>query len=51
MSSFANLRITIGKKQKANSHEGITWSEIGKLNTQAKEPIVGYRKEAAGRRK
>jgi len=25
------------KKQKANSHEGITWSEMGKQNIQAKE--------------
>ena len=45
MSSFAraNVRITNEKKtkQKANSHEGITSSEIGKLNTQAKESVVG----------
>ena len=25
------------KKQKENSHEGITWSEMGKQNTQAEE--------------
>ena len=25
------------KKQKANSHEGITWSEMGRQNVQAKE--------------
>ena len=25
------------KKQKANSHEGITWFEMGKQNIQAKE--------------
>ena len=25
------------KKQNENSHEGITWSEIGKQNVQAKE--------------
>ena len=25
------------KKQKENSHEGITWSEMGKQNVQAKE--------------
>ena len=25
------------KKQKANPHEGITWSEMGKQNIQAKE--------------
>ena len=25
------------KKQKANSHEGITWSEMGKQNIQVKE--------------
>ena len=38
MSSYAraNVRIT-NEKQKANSHEGITWSETGKQNTQAKE--------------
>ena len=39
MSSYAraNVRITNEKKQKANSHEGITWSEMGKQNVQAKE--------------
>ena len=38
MSSYAraNVRITIIKKQKENSHEGITWSEMGKQNVQAK---------------
>ena len=39
MSSYApaNVRITNEKKQKENSHEGITWSEMGKQNEQAKE--------------
>ena len=39
MSSYAraNVRITSEKKQKANSHEGITWSEMEKQNVQAKE--------------
>ena len=39
MSSYAraNVRITNENKQKANSYEGITWSEIGKQNIQAKE--------------
>ena len=33
----ANVRIT-NEKQKENSHEGITWSEMGKQNNvQAKE--------------
>ena len=32
----ANVRIT-NETQKANSHEGITWSEMGKQNIQAKE--------------
>ena len=32
----ANVRIN-NEKQKENSHEGITWSEIGKQNVQAKE--------------
>ena len=38
MSSYAraNVRIT-NEKTKANSHEGITWSEMGKRNVQAKE--------------
>ena len=38
MSSYAraNSRITNEKKQKENSHEGITWSEVGKQNIQAK---------------
>ena len=38
MSSYAraNLRITT-KKQKENSHEGITWSEMGKQNVQAEK--------------
>ena len=39
MSSYAraNVRIT-NEKQKENSHEGITWSEMGKQNNvQAKE--------------
>mgnify|MGYP006862616057 CR=1 FL=1 len=29
------------KKQKANSHEIITWSEIGKQNVEAKEVYCG----------
>ena len=33
----ANVRTTSEKKQKENSHEGITWSEMGKQNIQAKE--------------
>ena len=39
MSSYAraNLRITNEKKQKENSHEGITWSEMGKQNVQAEK--------------
>ena len=39
LSSYAraNLRITNEKKQKENSHEGITWSEMGKQNVQAEE--------------
>ena len=39
MSSYAraNVYITNDKKQKANSHEGITWSEMGKQNIQVKE--------------
>ena len=32
----ANLRI-INEKQKENSHEGITWSEMGKQNVQAEK--------------
>ena len=32
----ANLRIT-NEKQKENSHEGITWSEMGKQNVQAEK--------------
>ena len=38
MSSYAraNVRITIEKKQKENSHEGITWCEMEKQNVQAK---------------
>ena len=37
MSSYAgaNVRITNEKKM-GNSHEGITWSEMGKKNVQAK---------------
>ena len=33
MSSYAraNVRVT-NEKQKENSHEGITWSEMGKQN-------------------
>ena len=46
MSSYAraNLRIT-NEKQKENSHEGITWSEMGKQNVQAKK--VYYAKAIA----
>ena len=42
MSSYAraNLRIT-NEKQKENSHEGITWSEMGKQNVQA-EKVYWY---------
>ena len=38
MSSYAcaNVRIT-NEKQKANSHEGITRSEMGKQNVQAEK--------------
>ena len=38
MSSYAraNLRIT-NEKQKENSHEDITWSEMGKQNVQAEK--------------
>ena len=38
MSSYAraNLRIT-NEKQKENSHEGITWSEMGKQSVQAEK--------------
>ena len=38
MSSYAraNLRIT-NEKQTENSHEGITWSEMGKQNVQAEK--------------
>ena len=38
MSSYAraNLR-KLMKKQKENSHEGITWSEMGKKNVQAEK--------------
>ena len=32
----ANVRIT-NEKEKENSHQGITWSEMGKQNIQAKE--------------
>ena len=44
MSSYAcaNVRITNEQKQKENSHEGITWSEMGKQNVQAKK---GYSKQ------
>ena len=31
------------KKQKENSHEGITWSEMGKQNVQAKEVYCVYK--------
>ena len=32
-----NVRITNEKTQGENSYEGITWSEIGKQNVQAKD--------------
>jgi len=35
----ANVRITIEKKQKENSHEGITWSEIGNKMYKLKRSI------------
>ena len=38
MSSYARANERkLMKKQKENSHEGITWSEIVKQNLQAKE--------------
>ena len=39
MSSYAraNLRITNEKNKEENSHEGITWSEMGKQNVQAEK--------------
>ena len=47
MSSYAraNLRITNEKKQKENSHEGITWSEMGKQSVQAEKvySFLGHR--------
>ena len=48
MSSYAraNLR-KLMKKQKENSHEGITWSEMGKQNVQAEKV---YRTETYGGR-
>ena len=33
----ANVHITNEKKQKGNPYEGITWSEMGKQNVQAKK--------------
>ena len=33
------------KKQKENSHEGITWSEMGKQNVQAKEVYSSIRSD------
>ena len=53
MSSYAraNLRIT-NEKQKENSHEGITWSEMGKQNVQAEKiyshPRLGKHELACG---
>ena len=43
MSSYAraNVRITNEKKQKANSHEGITWSEMEKKMYKLKRSING----------
>ena len=45
MSSYAgaNLRIT-NEKQKENSHEGITWSEMGKQNEQAEKVYTDRKK-------
>ena len=45
MSSYAraNLRIT-NEKQKENSHEGITWSEMGKQNVQAEKVYSSRRR-------
>ena len=42
MSSYAraNLRIT-NENQKEYSHEGITWSEMGKQNVQAEKVYCG----------
>ena len=37
MSSYARANLRITKKQKENSHEGITWSEMGKQNVQAEK--------------
>ena len=39
MSSYAraNVRITNDKNKRKNSHEGITWSKMGKQNVQAKD--------------
>ena len=36
MSSYARANLLM-KKQKENSHEGITWSEMGKQNVQAEK--------------
>ena len=33
----ANVCLNTEKKQKENCHDGITWSEMGKQNIQAKE--------------
>ena len=42
MSSYAraNVRMTNKKKQKENSHEGITWSEMGKQMYKLKRPFI-----------
>ena len=42
MSSYAhaNVRITIEKTKTENSHEGITWSEMGKQTVQAKYRLL-----------
>ena len=49
MSSYAraNLRIT-NQKQKENSHEGITWSEMGKQNVQAEKVYSAPESRIAG---
>ena len=44
MSTYAraNLRIT-NEKQKENSREGITWSEMGKQNVQAEKVYWNFK--------
>ena len=40
----ANVRITYEKKQMENSHENITWSEMGNENAQAKVHLTHVRR-------